>query len=248
MVVNEIPEFKELVEIKKNQKKYKKFKTKDQRLLYRIGKHLFNFYQTMKNSNIEPFYNLIGQMIDDHLYVGFAAYFKFRDMWSTESREEFYNNFENIDKTILERYFLSSGEQVIKTILGWISLKKETLQGSIWLTNNRLLFIGKPLKYVVGPQTYPTIALVENYTSQQPNSKRTFECDMLQVPIQNPANIKRAKSSFSYDTYLIYKKKDKEKYKKLHISIDPLKYMKENKDHYKIRREGILQILEKSIT
>ncbi|MFX0017458.1 MAG: hypothetical protein ACFFAF_01910 [Candidatus Hermodarchaeota archaeon] len=253
MLFDEIlTEFKEYSEKKKNQKKRSINILKDDelfKLLASLARKINKIYQTNK----ESFYKLIGQMIEIDAKLSLASFIQ---GWGDNENTQFL-----VLKTIMERYFLLDGEKFLKgPFLAYVNIKGRKLLGNVRITSHRLLisgsFIKSPNVFGIGHglTSLVTLAIESGIRAavrtasekkiksfKEANSERLDECELMQIPIFNPRNIKKKKGSFSFDTTFDIKKKNKVKSISMSIKIEPV--VIENG-----KKEEILQFLENTIT
>jgi len=209
---DEIPEFKELIEIKKNSTKPKELNKKEEEVFQKIVEKAFKTYETSKESSHE----LIGQMLDEDSYYGLRV--------AMHVGSKLDNNAEALlEKTIMERYFLMNGEKFLIGFMAFVYLKGKELLGYVRLTSHRLLIRGS---FIKGPNIFGigygltslvTRAIENSIRSavikaaekraqayKEPGSKRLDECEFIQLPILNARKRKRTKTYFEYYTTINY--------------------------------------------
>ena len=205
MLIDEIlTEFKEYSEKKKTQKKRSINPLEDDELfgfLASINPKINKIYQTNK----ESFYELIGQMIEIDAKLSLSYFIR---GWGDNENTKFL-----VEKTIMERYFLMDGEEYLKgPIFSNIHIRGRQLWGDFRLTSHRLLisgsFVKSPNVFGIGHglTSLVTLAIESGIRAavrtasekkiksfKEANSKRLDECELIQIPIFNPRNIKKKK-------------------------------------------------------
>ena len=171
---------------------------------------------------------------------------------------------------ILKKYCLISGEKLLTSFRGRLTSNYANADGRIFLTNHRIItegeleinstfFIAQGIPILDIP-IIMILSVGELISRKMRKGKKEKvdelmnqilptkkECFGYQFPIKKSDDIIKSKNKIDFDINFVYMKKGKRKPLILVISIIPLRENKENSRDFKLRKEKILNILEKTI-
>ena len=213
-----------------------------------------------KQNNLPDFYEFFGKLIkEDTNFTLSKCYLRFRKF---AQRILSLDQLLLMDKVLVQNYTLSKHEPIKYCFLGGVGRSAPTVgisvTGIVYITKLRVICLGFSIKRsyeligaIVGAIAPPASgALDKTFRNRMKEtlgdefSESEFSKFDHIFPINNPYDIKRKKKFVGYTTDIEYEKKDKQKKKKLIITIMPTKERKEDKFAFEKRKEETLNKIE----